>query len=344
MTVAASYAPVREAGNGSKVDFDFSWKIYNASELIVNKITNATDALGSDLTLNVDYTVTINAVTEGGTVHYTVAPTVLQDSFIRRNIPLTQIIEVPSNNLFRENQLQQAFNRIVMMIQQLQEQLDRTAVAAPTETTELEFPTPAADQIIGWNPAGDALENKEVGDFSAVEKAATAEAEAGTDDDKYMTPAKVKSQIEKAGNLKGSALTGLASVPSGAGIIPAVNIEAVPWTDWSESAEVGGWESVSTKKVHYKKVGKLVFVSYDIQGVSNAVTAVFSVPYTISNTTVGFACGYTVDDGTVTTTGGLIQPVANDVLINLFKDMSAAGWTASGTKSVRGQFWYEATT
>jgi hypothetical protein len=135
-------------------------KFLNASELIVNKVTRATDVLSADLTLDVDYTVEISETTEGGTVTFAVAPLATEDSFIRRSIPLTQGADVPTNNIFREVQIENALDRIVMMAQELQEQMDRVAVSNPTSTVDLIFPAPAADNIIAWNAAGDALENK----------------------------------------------------------------------------------------------------------------------------------------------------------------------------------------
>jgi hypothetical protein len=111
------------------------------------------------------------------------------------------------------------------MIQQLKEVVDRSVVLNATETTGATFPSASANALIGWNSGATALENKTMMDAnaqaaaeaaaaSAEEDAATAEqaaidaviakeaaeliadlevaseadAQAGTDNDKMMTP------------------------------------------------------------------------------------------------------------------------------------------------------------
>lgn len=139
MAVTSDYIPVREAGNGSKQAFDFPFKIFNATDLVVSKLVRATDA-ETAMTLNVDYTVTINTDTDGGTVTYMVAPTALEDSFIRREVPITQEADIPSNNIFREKQIEDALDKQILIDQQLQEQLDRALLFVTTALAGAAFP------------------------------------------------------------------------------------------------------------------------------------------------------------------------------------------------------------
>jgi len=158
MSVNIDYAPVREQGNGAKLDFDFPFKIFNASDLIVSKILIST-GVETLMVLNADYTVTIDTVTEGGTVTYTVAPTALQDSFIRREMDITQEADIPTNNLFREVQIENALDKGTMIDQQQQVQINRCLQVAETVTVDVLFPLADPGKAIMWNPTGDALIN-----------------------------------------------------------------------------------------------------------------------------------------------------------------------------------------
>ena len=125
-----------------------------------------------------------------------------------------------------------------------------------------------------------------------------------------------------------------------------VLIAALPaettWTEYYASSTVTGWSGVpSPKLIYYKKIGKIVFVQFDISGTSNSTSTSFTVPFTSSNTAEVHAAGR-VQDNTGTFVAGLIYLPANSDLVSLTADMSGSGgsWTASGTKAVHGQFWY----
>ena len=113
------------------------------------------------------------------------------------------------------------------------------------------------------------------------------------------------------------------------------------WADYSTQSTVVGWASFTTKKIYTKKIGKTVFVAFDIRGTSNATTVTFTLPYTSAMTFPTRACAFTTDNDINTTTGGLIDLATGASLVNLFKDMAGAAWTALGSKFAVGQFWYE---
>ncbi len=128
-------------------------------------------------------------------------------------------------------------------------------------------------------------------------------------------------------------------------ITPSADVANVVWTDYSATTTLVGWSSTTVKQVWYKKVGKLVFCKFSISGTSNAVGASFTVPYAVYNDyTVGVPSGTIGDNGTLQTAPGLIIMTANSATISLTKDLTTANFTASGTKRMEGQFWYEATT
>jgi hypothetical protein len=56
------------------------------------------------------------------------------------------------------------------------------------------------------------------------------------------------------------------------------DLYTVTWTDYSGSSTIVGW-TTPTAKIRYKKIGKLVWVQYQITGTSNAGTTSFTLPF-----------------------------------------------------------------
>ncbi len=118
----------------------------------------------------------------------------------------------------------------------------------------------------------------------------------------------------------------------------------VAWTDYSGTSTVTGWTSFTTKVIRYKKVGKLVFVEFTLDGTSNATSASFTLPYATASSpaTTSFAIGLTIDNGSAATTSGRGDMAT--LTCTLTPNNAGGNWTASGQKLVRGQFFYEAST
>jgi hypothetical protein len=179
----------REEGNGVKTKFDFPFAIFEQTDIKVYKVVRATDALGSVLTLGSDYTVAFTSGKENtGSVTFAVAPTNEQDSFIVSSLPATQTVSLPINSKFREDQIESMGNRLVRIIQELKEVAARTLKLPITAEEDAEFPSPESNKFLGWDALGENIVNKELPDPSTLEKASQADAEAGVNNDKFMTP------------------------------------------------------------------------------------------------------------------------------------------------------------
>jgi len=181
-TVASTYTPVQVAASGTEDEFDFTFKVFNASELEV-ALVDQTTLVATAQTLGSDYTVALNTSTPGGTVTFLSAPADTNDVSIRRAMPVTQTADIPAGGLFREVQIENALDKTVMILQDHDEQLDRAVLQSPYVTAvSVVFPEPVADNVIGWDAAGTQLENK-VGLDTAVDAAETAQglAEAARD-------------------------------------------------------------------------------------------------------------------------------------------------------------------
>lgn len=196
MSVTETYEPVLLETDGSETDFDFDFSVFDDTDVVVALVDPDT-LVATAQTLGVDYTVTLNTSTVGGTVVFGTAPADGQLVSIRRDIPTTQGTDIPSGGLFRESQIENALDKAILLIQQLEEQIARALLQNPyTTALSLGLPAPEAGTVLGWNDDEDALENKTLVDFGALALATQAQAEAGTDNATYMTPLRTKQAID----------------------------------------------------------------------------------------------------------------------------------------------------
>lgn len=180
MTIQNTTRKVRSDGNGSVTAFSFPFKIFSASELEVYKV-NKTTQVATLQTLTTHYTVSINTITEGGTVTFVTAPTSNEEAFIRRVLARTQLTDIPNVGSLRETQLENQFDREVMILQELEEELSRTVKLPTTSALDsIEFPEPEADKVLAWNDTEDGLENVTNPATAATEAAASAAAAASS--------------------------------------------------------------------------------------------------------------------------------------------------------------------
>lgn len=178
MTVENVANKVREDGNGVKTAFTFSFKIYKTSDIKVYKVVKAT-GVATLQTLTTDYTVTINSITDGGTVTYVVAPTALQESFLISAFDIEQQTNIPDRGAIRESQIEKPLDLLTLLLRQLQEVVDRCVrFTLTSQQSGIEMPEPEASKIIGWNATADGMENY---DNSAVAQAAAEAAQAAAE-------------------------------------------------------------------------------------------------------------------------------------------------------------------
>ena len=117
-------------------------------------------------------------------------------------------------------------------------------------------------------------------------------------------------------------------------------VTSVPWTDYGGTSTINGWGSFTSNQILYKKIGKLVFVNFFIEGVSDDTVVNFTVPYTTTGTcNVGLIIRR-MDDST--TAVGLMTLSGSSNVVNCYIAVTGGAWTDSGNKKVYGQFFYEA--
>ena len=118
------------------------------------------------------------------------------------------------------------------------------------------------------------------------------------------------------------------------------DIYTVELTDHSALSTIVGWTSYTDKVIEYKKSGNRVFVNFRISGESDDTVVTFTVPFGEGQTGNPLFFCLSQDDG-----GALVAAFGQftaSTTITLYSTAAAGGWTNSGTKSVYGQFEYEA--
>ena len=121
-------------------------------------------------------------------------------------------------------------------------------------------------------------------------------------------------------------------------VITEVNLlDPTDWIDYSATSTVVGWSVLPTKIIRYRVIGKQVFFSVALEGTSNSTSASFTLPFqnkNIGNLNMGYA---TNNGGNVI---GSFDVSINSSICTLSQNYTA-GWTASGSKRIYGQFYIE---
>jgi hypothetical protein len=171
MTVSNQTNKTRQSGDGSTVTFNFSFPIFNNTDIEVYKIDTSTTPESSALqTITTDYTVTISDTSEGGSVTYVVAPTSDEDAFIKRVLPFTQTTNIEINSNFPEENVEDEFDKSRMLDIQVQEETDRTLKVNEfySGSASFEIANPEASKVIGWDSLGTTLVNYSGSDLDTI--------------------------------------------------------------------------------------------------------------------------------------------------------------------------------
>jgi hypothetical protein len=119
-----------------------------------------------------------------------------------------------------------------------------------------------------------------------------------------------------------------------------------PWIDFSEQSTIVGWSSFTAKQIRYKQIGSLVYVSYIIIGTSNSTSATFTLPFVVNRNVSSlnaYGYGAVVGDNSNFVVGGFGTISGNVFTQFRYTSLtnSTSTFTASGTKQITGQFFYE---
>jgi hypothetical protein len=148
------------SGNGSTTAFPFSFKVFQASDvLVVQTDTTPTDYT---LTINTDYTVALNAnqdANPGGTVNMTVAPPSGYMLTIGSQVPQVQSVTLTNNGGFYPTVINTALDYLTILVQQLGEKVGRALVMPFSTNASGQLPPVAPGQLLGWKADGSGIAN-----------------------------------------------------------------------------------------------------------------------------------------------------------------------------------------
>lgn len=169
MTVATTTRKVQYSCDGSTYEFDFSFPVQEEEDIAVI----VTDSAGTEtaLAMTSDFEVssdsgtyesggTITMVTYASGARATKAWASGYTVTIYRNTALLQEVEFRNNRQFRQSNMETALDRIVMMIQDLEERIDRIMTTPITDTGDsLELPSAAsrANKYLAFDGEGDPI-------------------------------------------------------------------------------------------------------------------------------------------------------------------------------------------
>lgn len=178
MTIESTTNKVLYSGTGGQVAFPYSFRIFDASDMVV--ILLDAEGVETPLTLNTDFSVSGVGDIGGGTVtligDYAVsgskgAPPIGAKILLKRMLQLKQEADYTEGGAFLAESHEAALDRLVCISQQIQEQLDRSIKVTETNT---ENPMSAEDIL---DAVGD-LETATAAALQAAESAASAKADA----------------------------------------------------------------------------------------------------------------------------------------------------------------------
>ena len=191
MTISTTNITKSGLGNGTAHSFVYDFPIFNDADLTV--IVRSAAGTETTKTLNTHYVVTGAGSASGGNVlfkyntgtssdaHYSLTdqrPASGETVVIRSELGNTQTLDLVANDPFPASSFEDALDRLVRMVQQHDEELDRSIKLSRTNTmTSTEFTNSATDRaskILAFDSSGELSVTSELGTFRGNWAASTA--------------------------------------------------------------------------------------------------------------------------------------------------------------------------
>jgi len=123
-----------------------------------------------------------------------------------------------------------------------------------------------------------------------------------------------------------------------------LGVNNTPWVDYSQQSTIVGWTSFTNKILEYVRIGNVLFVNVYISGTSNSTATSITLPYVAKAVSTSAPLVQIQNSGATFIGGAANITVGSNVII--FSRWSStsvltSAWTASGTKLIQGQFFYE---
>jgi hypothetical protein len=163
------------SGDGTERNFDFEFKIYKDTDIGVVLIDKTTGDI-TERSLTTHYLVDTRLVDEGGTVIFDEdhIPSADVWVFLWSKLEYTQTVVLPTDGAFREKKVTNGMDRIVRLVQQLRDKMNRAVLQDfYADTLDLTLPSPESLKVLRWNEDADNLENRDPISEVEIQKTAT---------------------------------------------------------------------------------------------------------------------------------------------------------------------------
>ena len=177
MTISTTTIKNSYNGDGSTTAFTYTFKITDEDHIeVIIRSSNGTETVK---TITTHYTVSGVGNAGGGTVTFTAGniPISGETVILRRDTPQTQGLDLIENDPLPANSLEDAFDKITSITQELQEEVDRSIKLSRTNTmTSTEFAVDAsnrANKLLAFDSAGELQVAQEIGTFRGNWSAST---------------------------------------------------------------------------------------------------------------------------------------------------------------------------
>jgi hypothetical protein len=194
MTVSSTNTKNSYSGNGSTTVFAYTFKIFDDDDIIV---ILRTDATGGETvqTKATDYTVSGVGNAGGGSVTFTTAPASGITVVLIRATVQTQTTDYTPNDPFPAASHEDALDRLTLMMQDQQEELDRSIKVSRTNTIDsTEFTIGASDRankVFAFDSSGNFSVTQEIGTYKGTDATTTTSAYSARDIVKSTTAAQL---------------------------------------------------------------------------------------------------------------------------------------------------------
>lgn len=172
MTISNTYAPYTAIGNGVTTVFSSSaWGVLNSSHL---KVALENIATGTQTAQVISTNYTLAFTTNSFSVTFLVAPASTQKVVIYRDVPETQDEPYKTTNGFDGQTLENSFDKLTQITQQLQDGVDRSVRFSVGSSLATEInPLAYKGKALGFNSSTGALEPLALSDGSSTSVIAT---------------------------------------------------------------------------------------------------------------------------------------------------------------------------
>jgi hypothetical protein len=149
-------------GNGATTAFSTVFKFIDEDDLVVTLTSSA----GVDSTPSFTVTGGSGAI---GTVTCSVAPASGETLTIRSNTQILQPVDYVENTPFPAATQEAALDKLTYICQDLSEQIGRAVIFTDTSgISEVNFPAPAASEVLRWNSTADSLETVDLATLNSI--------------------------------------------------------------------------------------------------------------------------------------------------------------------------------